>query len=249
VEQWDIGGASFPPEVAKILATKDWLTVAVTTALDASASVQSNPIPTLVTTRQVHLGAAAIHYTEAAQRLQTSDVAGQDTWTKMLAYTIAAVEMATGVKVDGDVIEAAVASVLGDGEPITQLSPENRTRAAAFIAQPYATHNSWRIHVMATAPAAAAAYHELFSSLGEITGRSTALLTRDPASEEILAEYQADVVVGTPEQFLATHERHRQNAGDWGPDETRAHLALAAGPDVRHRAGDLIARYPRFAFI
>lgn len=42
---------------------------------------------------------------------------------------------------------------------------------------------------------------------------TVALLTRD---KETLADFRADIVIGTPEQFMAVRERHRQNAADWG---------------------------------
>ncbi|MDT0269774.1 hypothetical protein RM844_26160 [Streptomyces sp. DSM 44915] len=249
LERWDIGGSAFPQEAARVLAGKDWLTIAVTTAIDVGEQARHNPMRLLLDTRQVRLGAAAVRYTEAAQRPRTTDFGDEDRWIRRVALTSEVVRRATGVEVDKAVIAAALASCHGDGEPITRLAPEDRTRAAAILTVPYTAHNSGGAHVMAADPSAAAAYHRLFSALSEITGTSAALLTREPATEEILTEFGADIVIGTPEQFLATHLRHRRNTGDWGPDGTRAHLALVAGADVRQRVGGLIARYPRTAIV
>jgi hypothetical protein len=249
LERWDLGGSSFPPDVAGILATKDWLTIAVTTSLDVDEPVRHNPLRMLVNARQARLGAGRVRYTDAAQRPRTSDFADEEQRTKLVAYAMAVIVMGTEVEVGSEVVRAAVATCLGDNEPITGLPPEDRTRAAALVALPYMARGYGGIHLMAADRGGAAAYHELFSALCAVTRYTAALLTEEPASERILTQYQADVVIGTPEQFRATHELHRNDTGDWGPDETRGHLALLAGADVRQRAGDVIGRYPRVAVV
>jgi hypothetical protein len=249
VERWDLSGPSFPPQAAAVLATKDWLTILVTMALDAGETIRHNPVPSLLKSKQVRLGAAAVHYTEAAQRPRPTDFAEGDRWPELLALIHASVELATGAEPGTEVLEAAMACCHGDSGPITQLPPQDRTVASAFVAQSYEAQHGGGVHVMVPDAAAAAVYRELFAGLSEMTGSSAALLTREPGGEEILAEFEADVVIGTPEQFVATYEQHRQNAGDWGPDETRARLALTVSADARRRAGELLARYPRTAIV
>lgn len=248
LERWDLAGSSFTPDTAGILAAKDWLPIAVTTSLDVNEPIRRNPVRRLLDTRAVRLGAGRVRYTDAAQRLRTSDFADREQWEKLLALVAAVIKLGAGVTSDA-AMKAAVASCHGDSRVASRLRGTDRMHAAALVALLYAAPKHGSIHLMAPDPAGAAAHHELFSELSTLSDTTAALLTEDPASERILTRYRADIVIGTPEQFRETHELHRNDAGDWGPDETRGYLALAIGTEAKQRAGELIERYPKVAVV
>ncbi|WP_196465458.1 hypothetical protein [Streptomyces spinoverrucosus] len=246
-----------PPELREVVDTKEWLTIGLTSSLDLGRRLSGNPLPTLINARQVRLGAARTSYTEQAQLLSESDFA-RKVRLELIGLSCEMIRRTLGIEIDDDLLVATLACSAGNSAWIMRLEGRDKLASALPIVLLYATKSrtaSQRpapgggVHLMAADAAAVAACFEMVAPVAEATGNTVLRLADEPTVEQRGTEYLADMVIGTPEQFRAAYAFYRDDEGDWSLHETRGHLAMTIGLDVRHRAAELIHRYPKVAVI
>ncbi|RBM24247.1 hypothetical protein [Streptomyces sp. PT12] len=245
------------PEMRKVLDVREWLTIAVTTSIDPQALGRGNPLPPLIASGAVRLGAAPILYTEEAQLPQTSDFDNR-TRNEMIALTAEFARRSLGVEADEPTLLAAIRCAHGDVHTLRALRGSAKRLASLLVVQLYATAarsstgrpNPGRgVHVMCADAARADAYRADADTLAGLTQGTVARLVPKPTREQLAEAYLADTVVGTPEEFRAAYAFYRDDKGDWSLHQTRGRLALIWGADARDRAGDLLQRYPRVVVV
>ncbi|MBV7698335.1 hypothetical protein [Streptomyces sp. TRM70350] len=253
--RWDLSPLS--PKLRDAVDAKEWLTVGLTTSLDLGRRLSGNPLPTLINARQVRLGAARTTYTEQAQLLSDTDFA-KKVRLEMIALSSEMIRRRLGIEYDDDLLVAALACSTGNSAMIMRLRGRDKLASALPVAMLYATTSRTAsnrpahgggVHVMAADATGAAECFEMIAAVAELTGNTVTRLAAEPTVEQRRTEYLADIVIGTPEQFRAAYAFYQDDDEDWSLHETRGHLAMTMGLDVRHRAAELIHRYPRVAVI
>lgn len=254
VHGWRVSPLS--ADIREVVDAKEWLTIAVTTSLDTRRRLSGNPLPKLINARRVRLGAARIAYTERAQLLRETDFA-RKVRLEMIALTSEIIERKLGIEVDDGLLEATLACGAGNSALIMRLDDLEKAAAALPVAVLYAARSRTAsnrpahgggVHVMTAFETEAALWFEMCTAVAG-TGNTVAMLAAAPTAEQRRTQYLADIVIGTPEQFRAAYAFYRDDDGDWSLHETRGQLAMTLGIDVRHRAGELIHRYPRVAVV
>ncbi|MDG9720673.1 hypothetical protein [Streptomyces sp. DH24] len=252
---WHVSPLS--PDMREVVDAKEWLTVGVTTSLDLRRRMSDNPLPKLINAQQVRLGAARITYTEQAQLLSDTDFA-RKVRLEMIALTAEMLKRKLGIEVGDDLLTATLACSTGNSAMIMRLEGRDKLAAALPVAMLYATKSRTAsrrpahgggVHIMTASETGTFPWFEMFTAVAELTGTTVVRLATDPTVEQRRTEYLADVVIGTPEQFRAAYAFYRDDDGDWSLHETRGQLAMTVGFDVRHRAAELIHRYPRVTVI
>ncbi|QUH02014.1 hypothetical protein HUO13_15475 [Saccharopolyspora erythraea] len=252
-------GWHFPisPPAREVLDAKEWHTIGVTTALDLRKRLRKNPLRALIAARQVLLGAARRTYTERAQLLGDSDF-DRKSRIELIGLISEMIRRTLGIQVGRDQLAAAVACSMGDSGMLLRLSGRDKLASALVVAQLYATRSRTSagepghgggVHVMAPDPAIVDECFDMCTAVSEISGLTVARLAVEPTVEQRSTEYLADIVIGMPEQFRAAYAFYRDGEDDWGLHETRGRLAMAIGAEARHRAGDVIRRYPKVTVV
>lgn len=245
------------PRMREAVDTKEWLTIGVTTSLDLRKRMSGNPLPKLISAQQVRLGAARTTYTEQAQVLSDTDFA-KKVRLEMIALIAEMLRRKLGIELDDRQLGATLACSTGNSAMIMRLDGQDKLASALPVAMLYATKSRTAakrpahgggVHVMTASETGALGWFEMFTAVAELTGTTVVRLAADPTAEQRRTEYLADVVIGTPEQFRAAYAFYRDDDGDWGLHETRGQLAMTVGLEVRHRAAELIHRYPRVAVV
>jgi hypothetical protein len=246
-----------PRNIREVVDTKEWLTVGVTTSLDLGKRIRGNPLPELVSARQVLLGAASTTYTERAQLLSNEDFT-RKVRLEMIGLTIEMIHRKLGIEVGDEVISAVLGCCAGDSTWIMRLGGRDKLVSALLVAVLYAATSRTAsgspapgggVHVIAADAAAVTEFSEMAAGIAEFSHCSVAELTAEPTNEQRSKEYLADIVVGTPEQFGAAYAFYRDDDGDWSLHETRGRLAVVIGLDAKRRLAQLIHRYPRVTVV
>ncbi|KOG07673.1 hypothetical protein [Streptomyces viridochromogenes] len=253
VHSWHVSPLS--PGIREAVDAKEWLTVGLTTSLDLHRRMPRNPMAKLIKARRMRLGAARTVYTQQAQLLSETDFG--KTRLKLLGVSCEVIWRQLGIKVDDDLLIAALACSAGNSEMITRLRDRDKLVSALLVIMLYAAASRTAseqpahgggVHVMAADAAGVAQWFDIATATAELTGQTVIRLAAEPTVEQRRTEYLADIVVGTPEQFRAAYAFYRDDDGDWGLHETRGNLAMTV-LEVQHRVGELIRRYPRVAVI